>query len=165
MIVKAANRKLRNRGKSKPSAGSDGDSGPYEGTARGSVGATTDPKADLKPVLDSPPPPFSTSVSLQEEEVLLDVKKYPAYHFDEICFLSTENAKPQFRRSQSDDCLLLDSPPARISYPDRTVRPGAPPRPRFARPFVSLSSEDPCAVAEQDKENYSMGRRYYYSAT
>ena len=151
-IVKAANRKLRNRGKAKLS-GSDGDSGPYEGTARGSVGAA-DPKID--PSLDSPPP-----CSAFSEEVLLDVKTYPAYHFDEICFLSTENAKPQFRRTRSDDCLLDSSPPARISFSELTVRPSA--QCRFPRPFVSLCSEDPCAVAEQDKENYHTGRRYYYA--
>lgn len=152
MIIKAANRKLRNRGKAKLS-GSDGDSGPYEGTTRGSVGAS-DPKTDLNLVLDSPP-----LCSTLSEEVLLDLKKYPAYHFDEICFLSTENAKPQFRRTHSDDSIL-DFPPARISYSDLTIRPA---HRKFTKPFVSLCSEDPCAVTEQEKENYTIGRRYYYA--
>lgn len=101
MIVRAANRKLRSRSRAKATGSMDNLDLDLENSRSPSASL---PKNSIKLCLDSLP-----LCNVLPEELLLEVKKYPAYHFEQTYFLSTENAKPHFRRAHSND-FLSDSP-------------------------------------------------------
>lgn len=103
MIVKATNKKLRSRSRAKASGSMDNLDLDLENSSHSSSSS----KNDIKLRLDSLP-----LCNVLPKELLLEVKKYPAYHFQQTYFLSTENAKPHVRRTHSNDFLSSDDSPS-----------------------------------------------------